>query len=117
MNTLKQQIDMILNNKVLPYYSSYSMYFDYYFDASIFEKEWNIKMINNKYYYFNDMYSPDYPYRIKSTHEEFLKILALIDNNKSMALLNIRNYIEWPIVDMIIQEILKGNKIHLEKVI
>jgi hypothetical protein len=114
MGKLKDQVEQILsiNNRDIRYYICFADYFN----ATKFEKGWHIKQLNNKYYYFNDYFSLCNPYLLDCSSDEFLKILAFIDNNKTMALLNIRTYNKWYLVDMIIQEMLKGNEVYLERV-
>jgi hypothetical protein len=113
MDKLKEQCQQILEETNKSVF--YSICFTNYFDATKFNSAWHINKIDDKYYYFNDHNSLSTPYYINAYHKEFLKVLAFIDNNKVLALLNIRTY-KWAIVDMIIQEILKGNEVYLEKV-
>jgi hypothetical protein len=105
MGKLKDQIEQLKTGL------SCYVYFIHDFDIRKYNPSWSLKRItNNKYHLFinNVIYKNHYCL----PHDSIEDILSIIDNNKSMALLNIRN--EGDYLKMICEQILQGNEIYYD---
>jgi hypothetical protein len=85
------------------------VYFLHDFDMRKYNESWSLAKKDNKYYFYinNQIYNN---YNLSPT-DEIEEIISKIDNDKNMALLNIRhsNYIT-----MICEQILQGNEMYYD---
>jgi hypothetical protein len=102
----------IVNNLKLESVCCYYFIKPVIFDTTA--NNWYTKKKNNKYYLYVDdaLFTFNYYSR---TYPTFLSTMAVINNNKNLALLNIRNF-DTLFGKKVIEEILKGNKIYVEEI-
>jgi hypothetical protein len=90
----------------------YYLYFTHYFNI-LNHPYWKLSAKQNGRYYL--LYD-DSKSNFSAWSARVIQLLSTIDNNKSLALLNIRNNLDSWFIDAYISQVLQGNELYLEKV-
>jgi branched-subunit amino acid aminotransferase/4-amino-4-deoxychorismate lyase len=110
MSKLKDTIEEIKKQTVDGKHIRFNIYFKTPFVISV--KNWSIVKEKDKYYFY--VVGKKFETYYATPHDWFYDLLATIDNDKNMALLNIREKNTNRLMSIIIDQILQGNEIGLD---